>query len=187
MNINNLLKNLLDLLLADMEIDLQLQRILRLGTIYKAKILRNNLVEDQKTKCSLNKSCNFCSIRHCCLAIDINGLVKSNLSVLVCKDCLIHASEMIAEQIHRCTEYATVVVGHILEPDQIIQSQFALTGLLIRSCEFLQFLQIIVYGIRYCYGTLLILTVCQLMHGQIIYTKDHILRRNGYRSTIRRL
>ena len=103
MNINNLLQNLFDLFLSNMEINFQLQSILRGTAVYKSQILRNNLIENQKTKCCLDKSGYFCSVSHSCLTVYINILMKCNLSILIRKQCLIHASVMISEQIHWLT------------------------------------------------------------------------------------
>ena len=50
MNIDNLLQNLLQSLLAHMEVYLQLQEVLRLASIYKFQVLGQNLVKDKPPK-----------------------------------------------------------------------------------------------------------------------------------------
>ena len=50
MGIDDLLQNLFQLLLTNQEIHFQLQEVFRLGTIYVAKVLRQDLVKEKSSQ-----------------------------------------------------------------------------------------------------------------------------------------
>ena len=111
-----------------MEINLKFQDIVRICSVNISKILRNDLVEQQTTKCSIDDTCNLCSV-FCRNSSSYFYLrVESDLLVLICKQCF------------------------VLWLEELAFSNIAI-----------------------------------LLHCQIVDTKDHILWRNGNRSTIWRL
>ena len=118
--VDNLLKDLLDLFLTNVELNLKLECILSLWSVYKTKILWNVLIEYQKTYCCLCKTWNLCAVRklYCTVYKDI--LVKSNLLVLVSEHCKINTSIVTAEKIYRSAKHTTVSVCNILKPDEVI-------------------------------------------------------------------
>ena len=64
MGVDHLLKDLLQLLLADVEVDLKLQLVALHLAVYKAQILRDDLVEQEASQCGLHDSCLHGSVRH---------------------------------------------------------------------------------------------------------------------------
>ena len=62
MCIDTLVKDLLQLLLINMEVDFWLQDIIWICSVYESKILWNNLVKDQTSQCTLNESCMLLAI-----------------------------------------------------------------------------------------------------------------------------
>ena len=111
-----------------MEINLKYQLVARNASVNEAQILRDDLVEDKTAKGGLYNTGFLGAVRHGLGYSYFDAGVQGHSSVLVCKNCLVHALE-----------------------------DHALAG---------------------CARALL---------GQIVDTKYHILGRNGYRTTIRRL
>ena len=64
MDVDNFLKDLFQTFFTNMEIYFQYQIIFRFASIYKSKILWQDFIEDETSKCRLNSSCLLCAIRH---------------------------------------------------------------------------------------------------------------------------
>ena len=62
MCIDYFLKDLLELLLTNMEVDLHLQFISLNLTVYETKILRNDLIKEKTSQCCINNSGHLFSI-----------------------------------------------------------------------------------------------------------------------------
>ena len=75
-----------------LEIDLKLQVVLRLCSVNKSEILRNDLVEDESSECGLNKTCLN-------LAVDLSGdtdldhAVERDLVLVICHLSLVDRGE----------------------------------------------------------------------------------------------
>ena len=177
MGIDYFLKNLLDLFLSYMEINLVFENFIFVGTIHKSKILWKVLIENKKTYCCLYKTTLYSSICKCHLSMNINLLVKSNLMIVICKHCTIHVTEVMSKKIDWSTKNSTIVIFYVLKPDVIIHAKFGWLCLRCRNCKFLNLFNISVYCIRNyrCNRLRILFEICKLLHCQVVYTKDHIL------------
>ena len=96
MGVDNFLKDLFQLFLTYMEVNLELHGIFRNGTIYKAQILRQNLIEDETSEGRLNSSLLNASVSHLLLHTDFDSGLEGQDLVLICENCLVDALEVFA-------------------------------------------------------------------------------------------
>ena len=74
-SIDDFFKDLFQLFFTYQEINFRKKFIARNTSVYISKILRNDLVEQETSKCRFYSSCQFASIRHCfCAAHMDSGL-----------------------------------------------------------------------------------------------------------------
>ena len=96
MDIDNLFQNLLQSLFADMEINLQLQGIFRIASVYKAQILRQDFIKDKASQCGFHHIGNFRTVSQLLRNLHFNSGVKGQHLVFICQNCFIQALEIFA-------------------------------------------------------------------------------------------
>ena len=96
MCIDNFFKNLFQLFLSYMEIHFKNQFISFFFTINKTKILRNDFVENEPSKCRLYCTGQNGSVRHCLAAANMDSGLQCDYFILISKDCFVYALEELA-------------------------------------------------------------------------------------------
>ena len=119
-------QNLLQLATADMEINLQLQEIVRIGTVYKSKILRKNLVEDETSECGLDHTGLDLAIGILTETTDLDPCMKRDLIVLIGDDRLVHILEILAFARLRCliTDTGSTLLCQIVDTEDHILRRY---------------------------------------------------------------
>ena len=93
MGINNLLQNLLQLLLANVEVYLQLQEILGIASIHKSQILRKNFIENKTSQCRLYIAGNYLSTLISLRNTHCNSGMQGTGLILISKNCFVYTLE----------------------------------------------------------------------------------------------
>ena len=96
MGIDNFLKDLFQAFLSYQEINLRFQLVTRNGTIYKSKILRKNLIEQETSQCRLFSTCQNSSVRHSLGYTNFDTALKGDYFILISQNCFINALEEFA-------------------------------------------------------------------------------------------
>ena len=94
--IDNLLQNLLQTLLAYVEINLQYQLIARNSTIYKAQILRQNLVEEETAQRGLYDTGHLSSVSQGSGYADLDSGLQTDDFILISQDGFVQVLEELA-------------------------------------------------------------------------------------------
>ena len=115
MNIKDLFQNLLQLLFPYVKIHLQIQRILLLGTVHKAQILRNDLIENKTSHCGFHNSALYGTIPHLLFHPSLNAGVKRYHPILIGKNRLIHTLKGFALALA-----SRPLLGQIIDPQHHI-------------------------------------------------------------------
>ena len=192
MDIDTLVQDLLQPLLTYMEVYLRLKDRLHVGTIHKSQILGDHLIEEQLAQSGRHHTGHGLSVRRCGCSLYIDLLLKRDLLVLISEDrtvqALILPTHHIMDRTYDVLEIGdTALLGLFLDdldPDLIGKLYGAGFGILNDRFHIfmLIFQGIGLYDLILRIGNLTIAVI-----GQIIDTKYHILRRNGYYTTVRRL
>ncbi len=106
MRIDTPLKNALQFLLLNEEVNFELHEILRAGTIYITQILADNLIEKETSECGFHNDALFLALRIDTGSANLNHSMKSDNAVLICKDSFVDILEefafsLIPRLIHR--------------------------------------------------------------------------------------
>src|SRR5699024_8467402 len=91
--IDDLLQDLLELFLSNMEIYLKQQLVSFLLSVYKSKILWNDLIKQESSQCRLDHTALYGSVRHSLVYADFDLGMKGNCLVLISQQRLIDALE----------------------------------------------------------------------------------------------
>ena len=95
MSVDDLFQNLFQSFFADVEIHLQLQLVLRDTAVYKAQILRQDLVENKSSQRRLDHARLIRAV-HILRHADFNLTLQRDNAVFISKNCLIYALEELA-------------------------------------------------------------------------------------------
>ncbi len=93
MLVDDLLKDLLQILLLDHEINLRQKEIFRLGAIHKAKILREDLIEHQTAQSCLNRAGYHISVRVLLGKTHVDDGMQRDVMILIGQNRLVHRGE----------------------------------------------------------------------------------------------
>ena len=94
--IDNFFQDLFQLFLSYMEIYFQLHFVFRNASVYKAQILRQDLVEQETSQCRLYRTGLCCTVRHGLCHTHFDSGLQSQCFVFISKDCFVHALEVLA-------------------------------------------------------------------------------------------
>ena len=115
MHVDDLLENLLALLLLDEEVNLGLQRILRLRAIHKAEVLRDDFVEENASGRAVLHFREHGAVRHLLREADLNLGLERNLVVRVGEQRLVRALEE-----HSLALCAVALLGQVVDAEHHI-------------------------------------------------------------------
>ena len=110
MNIDDGLKNLLQILLLDHEVNLELEFIALHAAVDKSKILRNDFVEQETAECRLDCILQNGAVRHLLLHTDMNAALQCAFTVLISEDSLVEIVIIIAGSL-----YTLSLLGKIID------------------------------------------------------------------------
>ena len=93
MGIDNFFQNLFQLFLCNQEVNFQSKLVARNASVYIAKILRQDLIEQETSQCGTYILCQSSSIRHFLAAAYSNLGLQRDISVFICQDRFVHILE----------------------------------------------------------------------------------------------
>ena len=114
-HVDDLLENLLALLLLDEEVNLGLQRILRLRAIHKAEILRDDFIEENASGRAVLHFREHGAVRHLLREADLNLGLERNLVVRVGEQRLVRTLEE-----HSLALCAVALLGQVVDAEHHI-------------------------------------------------------------------
>ena len=82
-------QDLFELFLSYVEIYFQKQFVSIYFTVYESKILRNNLIEQHSSKCSIDRACLHRSVRHLSGNTDFDSGMQCHISIFICQKCFV--------------------------------------------------------------------------------------------------
>ena len=203
MCIDTLLKDALKLLLLNEVINLEIEEVLGIVSVNDTEILRNGLVEDKSSECGEEelRDLALCSVSILKYAFTLNVdiLVKCDLTVLISKKRIVHRVELSAEKVYHAADDPSVTLGINtdlndrikLESLSLDRCNCLLSGCFVfslKNCLALLCLVVLICGnclfgaLKLSYKAVLLACMCGIckvirifMNGQIVDTEYHIL------------
>ena len=112
MGIDDLFQDLLELLLAYMEINLQKQLVSFCFPVHKAQVLGNDLIKQQTSQCRVDHALLLGAILHSLLHTHLDPGVQCDISILIGQDRFIDALKD-----HALAFGSRPLLGQIIDPE----------------------------------------------------------------------